>query len=176
MNNRERFSLEIPVNWLNNGSHTALTYGKPTLTFLVFHSLLLQHLPMQVLRWSKIVPESIIIITIPLFPPFPNRRRLSRQPLFSLLVNMSQSQNMSHNKNHSERRETDGDAGPVEIARCRRCCEDLTNDKARAVAHAEDNAEGCGALEVAGEVTVEPDDAEAGLWELGQHGPHERYW
>lgn len=75
---------------------------------------------------------------------------------------------MCNDKKHSERRETDRKTGSVEIARCRRDGEDLSDDKARAVTHAGDNAEGCGVLEVADEIGVEPDDAEADLGVPGQ--------
>ena len=70
---------------------------------------------------------------------------------------------MSDNEHHSESRESDSDTRPIEISRCRRGSEDLADDDARAVADAEDDAKGCGTLEVAGEIAVEPDDAEAGL-------------
>jgi hypothetical protein len=75
---------------------------------------------------------------------------------------------MFDNEHHGESRESDSDARAIEISRCRRGSEDLSDDDARAVADAEDDTESCGTLEVAGEIAVEPDDAEAGLWNLGQ--------
>jgi len=79
---------------------------------------------------------------------------------------MSQSQNMCNDEDHSKRSETDSDTRPVQIARCRLGSEDLSDDQPRAVANAEDDAEGCGALEVAGKIAVEPDDAETSPWKL----------
>jgi hypothetical protein len=112
---------------------------------------------------SQIVPKRIIIITIPSLHPLPNPLRPSREPLLSFLIDMAQSQNMSDDEQHSQRRETDRDARTIEVAWSRRGGENLPDDQARAVANAEDDAESGRALVVTGEIAVEPDDAEAGL-------------
>ena len=85
------------------------------------------------------------------------------QPLLALFVDMVQGEHVDRTKNHSQSSESKVDANAKEVARCVLSFEDLSNNHARTVSHAEDKPKGSGAFEMPSEVAVEPDNSKTCL-------------